>query len=76
MAGEDEKRKTDDGEQASGIAVGRAAEIEVRGNFLGKLIPKSQAEEHRQKDDDRGQDKGALIDGFHGFLLSAGTARA
>ena len=76
MAGEDEKRQTDDGEQASGISVGRAAEIEVRGNFLGKLIPKSQAEEHRQKDDDRGQDKGTLIDGFHGFLLSAGTARA
>lgn len=76
MAGEDEKRKTDDGEQASGIAVGRAAEIKVRGNFLRKLIPKSQAEEHRQKDDDRGQDKGALIDGFHGFLLSVGTARA
>ena len=31
VAGEDEKRQTDDGEQASGIAVGRATEIKVCG---------------------------------------------
>ena len=73
---EEEQRQADDGERAAGIVVHRAAEIEMGGHALGQAIPHGEAEKHRQQDDDAGNNQGALIDGFHGYLLSAERARA